>query len=232
MSELIAGEMRRLKKQSGLSFAKLAARTHYSRSSWERFLNGKKPVPREAVEQFASVMGDWAGALLLMEGSEEAGRATHAGQATYAGQATHAGPAGQAAPATPATQAAQAGQATQATQATQTEGPWPFAGSGKPTEAVAAGAGPAGAQVGARWGRGPSSRRPSPAEWFAAGVAVGALALAAAAGWWAGRAGGARGPFGRCPCAADTAGVPPVVSHGVPHAVPGVPNWWDGAYDG
>ncbi|SPF03250.1 helix-turn-helix domain-containing protein [Streptomyces sp. MA5143a] len=168
MSELIAGEMRRLKKQSGLSFAKLAARTHYSRSSWERFLNGKKPVPRDAVEQFASVMGDGAGALLLLEGSEES---------------------------------------------------------------VAAEARPAGAQADARWERWPSSRRLSPAEWFAAGMAVGALAVAAA-GWWAERTGGARGSFGRCPCAADAAGVPPVVSHGVPRAVPGVPNWWDGAYDG
>ncbi|WP_338898054.1 helix-turn-helix transcriptional regulator [Streptomyces sp. TG1A-60] len=67
MSELIAVEMRRLKESSGLSFAKLAARTHYSRSSWERFLNGKKPVPREAVEQFASAVGAGAGSLLLME---------------------------------------------------------------------------------------------------------------------------------------------------------------------
>ncbi|MEU1452026.1 helix-turn-helix domain-containing protein [Streptomyces avermitilis] len=67
--ERVAGEMRRLKEVSGLSFSKLAARTHYSRSSWERFLNGKKPVPRAAVEQFASALGDEAGGLLLSGGS-------------------------------------------------------------------------------------------------------------------------------------------------------------------
>lgn len=67
--ERVAGEMRRLKEVSGLSFSKLAARTHYSRSSWERFLNGKKPVPRAAVEQFASALGDEAGSLLRRYGS-------------------------------------------------------------------------------------------------------------------------------------------------------------------
>ncbi len=62
----ISGEMRRLKELSGLSFTKLAARTHYSRSSWERFLNGKKPVPREAIEQFASALGGDAQSLLVL----------------------------------------------------------------------------------------------------------------------------------------------------------------------
>ncbi|MFF4522656.1 helix-turn-helix domain-containing protein [Streptomyces bluensis] len=53
--------MRRLKELPGLSFAKLAARTHYSRSTREGFLNGKRPVPREAVEQFASAVRSVAG---------------------------------------------------------------------------------------------------------------------------------------------------------------------------
>ncbi|WP_406530962.1 helix-turn-helix domain-containing protein [Streptomyces sp. I8-5] len=49
--------LRRLKDHSGLSLAALASRTSYSRSSWERYLNGKKPVPRKAVEELAQVCG-------------------------------------------------------------------------------------------------------------------------------------------------------------------------------
>ncbi|WP_030218478.1 peptidoglycan-binding protein [Streptomyces bikiniensis] len=49
--------LRRLKDHSGLSLAALAARTSYSRSSWERYLNGKKPVPRRAVEELARECG-------------------------------------------------------------------------------------------------------------------------------------------------------------------------------
>ncbi|MET9432270.1 helix-turn-helix domain-containing protein [Streptomyces sp. NPDC003036] len=48
-------QLRRLKDHSGLSLAALAGRTSYSRSSWERYLNGKKPVPRQAVEELARV---------------------------------------------------------------------------------------------------------------------------------------------------------------------------------
>ncbi|GAA1878457.1 helix-turn-helix domain-containing protein [Streptantibioticus ferralitis] len=50
-------QLRRLKDHSGLSLAALAAKTHYSRSSWARYLNGKKLPPREAVEQLARVCG-------------------------------------------------------------------------------------------------------------------------------------------------------------------------------
>ncbi|MEU2669711.1 helix-turn-helix domain-containing protein [Streptomyces sp. NPDC007164] len=50
-------QLRRLKDHSGLSLAALASRTSYSRSSWERYLNGKKPVPRKAVEELAQVCG-------------------------------------------------------------------------------------------------------------------------------------------------------------------------------
>ncbi|MFJ8587532.1 helix-turn-helix domain-containing protein [Streptomyces sp. NPDC093595] len=50
-------QLRRLKDHSGLSLAALAGRTGYSRSSWERYLNGKQPVPRRAVEELARVCG-------------------------------------------------------------------------------------------------------------------------------------------------------------------------------
>ncbi|GAA5701331.1 hypothetical protein AQJ43_25445 [Streptomyces avermitilis] len=93
--ERVAGEMRRLKEVSGLSFSKLAARTHYSRSSWERFLNGKKPVPRAAVEQFASALGDEAGSLLLSGGSapEAAPESAVAGRGLTADSPADEGPA-------------------------------------------------------------------------------------------------------------------------------------------
>ncbi|MFE0189008.1 helix-turn-helix domain-containing protein [Streptomyces sp. NPDC059008] len=50
-------QLRRLKDHSGLSLASLAAKTAYSKSSWERYLNGKKLPPREAVEALARVCG-------------------------------------------------------------------------------------------------------------------------------------------------------------------------------
>ncbi len=49
--------MRRIKEASQLSFGRLADRTHYSRSSWERFLNGKQLPTTVAVEQLAAVAG-------------------------------------------------------------------------------------------------------------------------------------------------------------------------------
>ncbi|WP_419996690.1 helix-turn-helix domain-containing protein [Streptomyces boninensis] len=59
-----AREMRSIKQSSGLSYEKLAARTHYSRSSWERFLNGKMPVTPGVIEQFAAAVGSEAAGLL------------------------------------------------------------------------------------------------------------------------------------------------------------------------
>lgn len=50
-------QFRQLKDHSGLSLAALANRTSYSRSSWERYLNGKAVPPRHAVEAMADVCG-------------------------------------------------------------------------------------------------------------------------------------------------------------------------------
>ncbi|MGW1536267.1 helix-turn-helix domain-containing protein [Streptomyces aureus] len=55
--ELLGSEMRRLKERTGLSYGRLAAQTHYSRSSWERFLNGKQLPTTVAVGEFAAAMG-------------------------------------------------------------------------------------------------------------------------------------------------------------------------------
>lgn len=56
-------QLRRLKGHSGLSLAALASRTGHSRSSWERYLNGKKPAPRQAVEALCALTGTSPGRL-------------------------------------------------------------------------------------------------------------------------------------------------------------------------
>ncbi|MFI6847513.1 DUF2690 domain-containing protein [Kitasatospora sp. NBC_00085] len=43
-------ELRAVKDATGLSLSELAARTHYSRASWERWLNGKRVVTDQALE--------------------------------------------------------------------------------------------------------------------------------------------------------------------------------------
>ncbi|MEV8585602.1 helix-turn-helix transcriptional regulator [Streptomyces sp. NPDC051180] len=53
----LAREMRQIKETSELSYAGLAQRTHYSRSSWERFLNRKQLPTRLVIEQFAHAAG-------------------------------------------------------------------------------------------------------------------------------------------------------------------------------
>ncbi|UNO40316.1 helix-turn-helix domain-containing protein [Streptomyces sp. MST-110588] len=62
----LVGQLRRLKDHSGLSLASLAAKTTYSRSSWERYLNGKQLPPRDAVEQLARVCGTEPTRLLVL----------------------------------------------------------------------------------------------------------------------------------------------------------------------
>ncbi|SDJ93108.1 helix-turn-helix domain-containing protein [Streptomyces indicus] len=69
----LAVQLRRLKDRSGLSFAALAAKTSYSSSSWERYLNGRKPVPRAAVEELAQVCGTDPTRLIVLH---ETARAT------------------------------------------------------------------------------------------------------------------------------------------------------------
>ncbi|WP_062014309.1 helix-turn-helix domain-containing protein [Streptomyces hygroscopicus] len=66
-------QLRRLKDRSGLSLVALEARTGYSRSSWERYLNGKALPPRHAVEELARATGTEPTRLLVLhEVAEEA----------------------------------------------------------------------------------------------------------------------------------------------------------------
>ncbi len=62
----LAAELRALRAGTGLSLAALATRTPYSKSSWERYLNGRKPVPRRAVEALCTVAGEPPARLLAL----------------------------------------------------------------------------------------------------------------------------------------------------------------------
>ncbi|MFF8310688.1 helix-turn-helix domain-containing protein [Streptomyces lydicus] len=88
-------QLRRLKDHSGLSLVSLAARTSYSKSSWERYLNGKKLPPREAVAALARVCGaDPTRLLALHEVAAQAWRADRPAPAPHGAE-----PAGGAGPA-------------------------------------------------------------------------------------------------------------------------------------
>ncbi|MCT2594531.1 XRE family transcriptional regulator [Streptomyces sp. N2-109] len=50
-------QLRRLVDRSGLSLASIADRTGYSKSSWERYLNGRLLAPRGATQALADVTG-------------------------------------------------------------------------------------------------------------------------------------------------------------------------------
>ena len=71
----LVAQLRRLKDRAGLSLAALAAKTSYSSSSWERYLNGKKPVPRAAAEELAEVCGAPPERLLVLHEVAETARA-------------------------------------------------------------------------------------------------------------------------------------------------------------
>ncbi|MEU1625522.1 helix-turn-helix domain-containing protein [Streptomyces sp. NPDC020096] len=69
----LAEELRKLKGRTGLSLAALAEHTPYSKSSWERYLNGKKLPPRQAVDALCQLADEPVGRLLaLWELAEQA----------------------------------------------------------------------------------------------------------------------------------------------------------------
>ncbi|MEV6352895.1 helix-turn-helix domain-containing protein [Streptomyces hydrogenans] len=73
--ERVLAGMRRIKEEFGLSYGRLAEKTHYSRSSWERFLNGKQWPSRAAIQQLADVVGqDPAPLIALWEHAEKLAR--------------------------------------------------------------------------------------------------------------------------------------------------------------
>ncbi|WP_030688535.1 helix-turn-helix domain-containing protein [Streptomyces sp. NRRL B-1347] len=61
-----AGQLRRLVDGSGLSIAAVADRTGYSKTSWERYLNGRLLAPKGAIVALAEVTGTPAVHLVTM----------------------------------------------------------------------------------------------------------------------------------------------------------------------
>ncbi|MGI5277746.1 helix-turn-helix domain-containing protein [Streptomyces rochei] len=70
--------LRELRSRTGLSLAALAERTAYSKSSWERYLNGKTLPPRRAVQDLCRLAREPGGRVLAlweMAEAEWSGRA-------------------------------------------------------------------------------------------------------------------------------------------------------------
>ncbi|MET8628054.1 helix-turn-helix transcriptional regulator [Kitasatospora sp. NPDC004669] len=65
-ADRLAEELQSLKSASGLTYARISERTHYAKSSWERWVNGKQFPPRDAVESIASVCEGDAEQLLAL----------------------------------------------------------------------------------------------------------------------------------------------------------------------
>ncbi|AZM60794.1 MULTISPECIES: XRE family transcriptional regulator [unclassified Streptomyces] len=88
--------LRELRARSGLSLAALAGRTAFSKSSWERYLNGKSLPPREAVRELCRIAGEPDGRLLALweiAESEWSGRAASSAPARTASARFPAAPA-------------------------------------------------------------------------------------------------------------------------------------------
>ncbi|MEV5971035.1 DUF2690 domain-containing protein [Streptomyces sp. NPDC051921] len=81
----LAGELLALKKASGASFAQLSEKTHYAKSSWERWVNGKQFPPRDAVESLAKLCETDPAPLLALWDEEDARRTAPGAEAPPAG---------------------------------------------------------------------------------------------------------------------------------------------------
>jgi hypothetical protein len=62
----LASLLRDLKQRTGLSLVGLAAETPFSKSSWNRYLNGSALPPRQAVEDLARLAGEPVARLLAL----------------------------------------------------------------------------------------------------------------------------------------------------------------------
>ncbi|MGW4173674.1 DUF2690 domain-containing protein [Streptomyces chartreusis] len=74
----LAAALRELKGRTGLSLVGLAAKTAFSKSSWDRYLNGRTLPPRDAVQELCRLAGEPEGrclALWEIAESEGSGRA-------------------------------------------------------------------------------------------------------------------------------------------------------------
>lgn len=62
----LAQALQGLRARTGLSMAVLAERTAYSKSSWQRYLNGSQLAPRKAVDALCAMAGESPGRLLAL----------------------------------------------------------------------------------------------------------------------------------------------------------------------
>ncbi|MFE2594955.1 helix-turn-helix domain-containing protein [Streptomyces sp. NPDC001840] len=83
--ERLAAELRVLRERTGLSLVALAERTPYSKSSWQRYLNGTQPLPRQAVEALCALADEPAARLLMLWELADASWSGRAGTAAAAG---------------------------------------------------------------------------------------------------------------------------------------------------
>ncbi|MER6417719.1 DUF2690 domain-containing protein [Streptomyces sp. NPDC001137] len=86
----LAAALRELRTRTGLSLAALAAKTAFSKSSWERYLNGRTLPPRSAVQELCRLAGEPEGrclALWEIAESEWSGRASQADRSDRADRA-------------------------------------------------------------------------------------------------------------------------------------------------
>ncbi|MEW2067474.1 helix-turn-helix domain-containing protein [Streptomyces sp. NPDC007346] len=75
----LSEELRRLRELNRLTLAALAKRTNYSKSSWERYLNGKVIPPESAVLAFARTVGARPDELLMLRNRAERAERTGPG---------------------------------------------------------------------------------------------------------------------------------------------------------
>ncbi len=85
---VLSAELRRLRGLNRLTLAALAKRTNYSKSSWERYLNGKVIPPESAVMAFAQTVGVRPDELLMLRNrAERAERAEREQAGTHRSEA-------------------------------------------------------------------------------------------------------------------------------------------------
>lgn len=86
--ERLAETLRALRTRTGLSLAALAAKTPYSKSSWDRYLRGTTVPPRQAVAALCELAGEHPGrALALWELADAVASGRAASGRTAAGRA-------------------------------------------------------------------------------------------------------------------------------------------------
>ncbi|TRO68269.1 XRE family transcriptional regulator [Streptomyces sp. IB201691-2A2] len=91
----LAAALRDLRARTGLSMVGLAERTAFSKSSWERYLNGKSVPPRDAVRELCRLASEPEGrclALWEIAESQWSGRAAPALRTDTPAQAPSAAP--------------------------------------------------------------------------------------------------------------------------------------------